>query len=477
MAKIGETVDESELEENPSKVSPKNEGDISFADKVRAAWEATKKTGKQLGNATVNGVEAAATGAMGPFTAVPAGILALEMKAAHGGDLSDRFKQAQQTYGNNLSENPLSGMLGAAVSPINKLIPGGAGVLGKAANSALQGASMNSGLGGSALGGAAAGGGISLLGSGIGAAVKGAANSEMLSPTLNRLKFLKPSPEEAQPLSGAGQDIREAIKDTSAQGLWSGAPSREVMLNRFQEAQGPAGKRIGDILQQADTVNAGRVTPDVSMPNGQSTLKSLLAHSSSSGDNPARLQGIAEQEGANISDASGSLQSLNKAKQGIYAQTYTPNKPEMGDRFLPGRDQLLRSMGRDVKTSVQGALDNLHEIDPSVDAQGFASANKQYGSLADLIGPLNRAVGKDLGGEHVGGGIRASTHGSFYGNVADLLNLGGRRQLMQAHAGEAAQSASNALSTYKPAQAVAKAFIAGTTPGMKQEGDDLENQP
>lgn len=495
MAQVGETIDESELESTPEKSPSKSGDETKGKESLAEFWNQLKQGNLMQAGRSFPGSEksiAAMTGALGPATAAAPSLAAL-LSSGQGGTFADRYKQAQKPLQQAVHNNPGSAVLGGLAGGILAPAPGlsgGASAAGKIgagiANGAMQGGAQSFGLGQGVAPGAIAGGAIGGIGGGTGSLLSKAANSETLSPLINRLKFLKPSPEEAQPLSEAGQGIRSAIEDTSAQGMWKGMPSRQGMLERLQGAQAPAGKRIGDILKQADTVNAGlpeagatvpegvggsRVTPDTSMPTGQSTLKSLLAHSSSSGDNPARLQDIAQQESQNMADSAGSLQSLNKAKQGIYAQTYTPNKPEMGDRFLPGRDQLLRSMGRDVKNSVQGSLNDLHEIDPSVDAKGFESANKQYGTLADLIGPLNRATGKDIAGgnnAHIYGG---PTHMGV-SMLGDMLNFGGKRQLLQAHLGEAAQGATKALSTYKPAQAVAKAFIAGTTPGINQEDEE-----
>ena len=494
-----------EVKKNPN--SEKSQPNSEPNESLRGAWEHLKKGELAKAAMSVPGQDWGRSllgGELGPLNGpVAAGIATVSPLAGAGGSWMDRFHEAQKEQREAMARHPGAAMLGGVASGIAAPLPGingGASVLGKGAagavNGALQGGATSAGLGQGVGPGALVGGAVGGVAGTLGGLLSKAANSETLSPLLNRLKFLKPSPEEAQPLSQAGGDIRNAINDTAAQGLWKGLPSREGMLGRLQEAQAPAGKRIGDILSHADEVNANpagpqaltrangappgmKVQPDLSFPQTQGTIKDLLSHSAASNANPARLQNIAEQEGQNVADASGSLAALNKAKQGIYNQAYTPNTPDMGESFLPGRDQLLRSMGRDVKNSVQGSLDNLHNIDPSVDAEGFSQANKQYGTLADLIGPLNRGIGKDIAGEHGGGNVRIGTTGHAYGGLGDLLNLGGKRYLAQAHAGEALQSLDKGLSVYKPSQAVAKAFVVGTTPGLNQEDEEtsLENQP
>jgi hypothetical protein len=469
---------------NPKPKAPNPQDNES----LKKAWEFLKQgqfakaamavPGQDMGRAFMGGE-------LGPLNGPAAALVATASPlAGAGGTWPERFALAQKQQREAMARHPWTAAGGGLLSGIAAPLPGVGGgatsVLGKGAagavNGALQGGATTAGLGEGVGPGAAIGGAIGGLGGTLGGLLSKAAHSEALSPLLNRLKFLKPSPEEAQPL-GAGGDIRDAIQSTSDQGLWKGLPSREGMLDRLQSAQGPAGQKIGDVLSHADTVN-GRlpepVEPNMSFPKSGATLRDLMSHSSASGDNPERLMGIAQQEQGNAAGAQ-SLAALNKAKQGIYGQTYTPNAPENAS-FLPGRDKLLRATGLDVKNSIQGSLDNLSQIDPSVDAAGFANANKQYGQLSDLMGPLNRAVGKEVAG---GGGsnIRAASHGSLYGNIGEMLNFGGKRQLAQAHAGEALQGAEKSLSTFKPSQVVAKAFIAGTTPGLNNEGDDLENQP
>jgi|ERR1044071_2937028 hypothetical protein len=489
MAKIGETVSESDLEEIPHAPS-----EPSVTDKLKTVLEHLKKGELMKAGAAFPGTPqtlAAMTGALGPAIVAAPALAALVPQP--GSTYGQRFKAAQEGLATNLNQHPLAGaaggLVGGAALPLPS-IPGGASVLGKtlagAGTGALYGGAQGAGLG--SLSGAAQGAGIggAIGGAGglLGGLISKAASSDMLNPTLNRLKFLKPSPEEAQPLSEAGQNIRGAIEDTASQGLWKGLPSREGMLERLSSAQKGPAQDIGNILQKADQVNASlpeRVMPgDNAFANSQSKLQELLSHAASSGDNPMRLQNIAEQEGQNVSNAwsaRNSLADLNKAKQSIYQQTYTPNKPEMGENFLPGRDQLLRTMGRDVKESIVDTVNRISQIDPSVDARGLQSANEQYGKLSDLIGPLNRAAGKELAGSgnaHLYGG---PTHIGF-SMLGDVLNFGGKRQLAQAHLGEFAKDASNQITKFKPAQSVAKAFIAGTTPGINEEReDDYSMQP
>lgn len=450
---------------------------------------------------------AAMTGALGPFTGPAAALQAtVSPLAGAKGDWSERYALAQKLMRENLARHPVAGAAGALASGVAAPLPavkGGASILGKlgagALNGAIQGGAQTAGLGEGVGQGAGIGGALGGAGGLIGGLVGKAANSELLSPIINRLKYLKPSPEEAQPLSEAGKDIRAAIDDTSKQGLWKGVPGRQEMLERLQAAQRPAGQKIGSILEQADRANIGtgpnslaragapppapKVYPDASFPNSQRTLKDLLSHASASGDNPMRLKDIARDELGNVSEAWGaknSLADLNKAKQGIYTQAYTPNTPDMADKYLPGRDQLLRAMGRDVKDSVQGAVNKISQIDPSVDAAGFAQANKQYGTLSDLIGPLNRGIGKEIAGENGSRLHFSPTSGHVAGSAwTDALNLGGRRYLGQAHLGEMAKSANRGLEslrTYKPSQAVAQSFIAGMTPALNtNEADDDES--
>jgi hypothetical protein len=448
---------------------------------------------------------AAITGALGPLTGpVAAAQATVSPLAGAKGDWLERYRAAQAQMRGALERHPVAGiaggLAGGAAVPL-PMLNGGASMLGKiaagATNGAAYGGAQSFGLGEGVKSGALTGGAIGGIGGALGGLIDKAAKSEFLSPLVNRLKYLKPSPQEAQPLSEAGGDIRSAITDTSAQGLWKGIPGREAMLERLQGAQRPAGAQIGSILEHADRVNTGvspgsmvssaspapKVMPDASFPHSQDTLKSLLRHAAASGDNPNRLMDIAQGEQANLAGAWGaknSLADLNRAKQELYTHAYTPNTPDMAEKFLPGRDQLLRALGRDTKESVQGALENLSQIDPSVDARGFAAANKQYGTLADLIGPLNRAIGKDIAGENSSRLHFSPTSGHVAGSAwTDALNLGGRRYLLQAHAGEGAQAASKALQTYKPARSVAQAFIAGTTPALndKENEDEAEMQP
>lgn len=459
MAEIGETVDPSELEEAPASAPAPQ-------DKLKTALDYIKGMGRE----GVDQLEAGLTGAAGPFTAVPAGILALEMKAAQGGDLSDRFKQAQQVYANNLGKHPVAGMAGAALSPASKL-PGGVASL------ALQGAAQSSGLGGSALGGAAIGGGIGALGKLLGAGINKAANSEMLSPLLNRLKYLKPSAEEAEPLSEAGQNIREALSDTGAQGMWGGLPSRETMLGRLQQARGKAGSQIGDMLEKADLASPGGT--DVPFTNANAVRLNQNANANALRINPRQISDLATEQQANVVGASDSLAGLNRAKSAINSKitNYPSNASQADIDQINGGNSYLRALAKDVRGAVNNRIGEISQIDPSVDANAFSAANKQYGSLSDLISPLSRAIGKDISSDHTGGNIRMGTTGHMYAGLADLLNLGGRRQLAQAHAGEFLQDTSKALSTYKPSQAVARAFVAGTTPGINKQGDELEDQP
>lgn len=421
-------------------------------------------------------MRAAMTGALGPLSGpVAAATATVSPLAGAGGSWGDRYKQAQGDMRDVMTRHPKTAAAGGLASGILMPVPGingGASVLGKTAagalNGALQGGATTAGLGEGAGPGALIGGALGGAGGAVAGGISKAANSETLSPLLNRLKFLKPQGKEAE----AGGKLREAISSSSPD-IWKGTPSREEMVPRMEAAQAPSGQKMGDILKQADA-SAVPAQPDMSFPKATATLGDLLSHSASSNDNPVRLQSIMEQEGGNATGAQ-SFADLNKVKQGIYDQTYKPNSPDSSN-FLPGRDELLRAMGLDVKNSIQNSLNDLHNIDPSIDAEGFAGANKQYGNLAQMIGPLKRATGLDIAGGE-GPNLRASTSGHVIGGLSDLLNLGGKRYLGQAHLGEMLQGTdklAKSMSTFKPSQAVAKAFIAGNTPGLNQEGDEAQ---
>lgn len=419
---------------------------------------------------------AAMTGALGPAT-IAAPTLAALLTKGQGGDFSQRMAIGQQGLSQNMANNPGSAMGGALLGGLAVKTPqlpgsaalGGVPIIGKALsgalNGAVQGGAQSLGLGGGIGPGAAIGGVLGGLGGAVGSAASALAKGP-LNPILNRLKFLKPSAEEAQPLSPEGQDIRASIGETTKQGLWKGLPSREGMLDRLTEAQKPAGEKIGQVLQSAD--NASDLVPrPVDWSNRNSVLSDLGKHSAASGDNLPRLQNIAQQESENVAGA-GSLTDLNRAKQNIYQQTYNQNTPEMGERFLPGRDKLLRAMGRDVKSSIVDQVKDASQIDPRIDANGLQSANKQYGTLQTLINPLNKAVGKDI----AGGDSSSMPGGGAMSMIGDMLSMGGRRHLAQAHGGEMLSKASG-VAKFLPPDAVAKAFIAGTTPSInKKEADD-----
>ncbi|MES2367571.1 MAG: hypothetical protein V4563_16975 [Pseudomonadota bacterium] len=443
---------------------------------------------------------AALVGRAGPFAGIPAALAAVTNPGGDPGSLGERFDTARDRLRGPVERNPISALVGGVTSPYS--LPGvktakTAGGLAKtgagALNGALNGGAQSWGLGAGVAPGAIAGGVVGGLAGAIGAGLAGAGKSETLDPTLNRLKYLKPSNEEAQPLSESGSNLREAIKSTSADGqTWKGAPSRETMIERLQSQQAPEGKKIGDFLNKADTANQSLprpVNPMEGEPFAKSdaTLQDLLDNAHSSGDNPDRLKAVVAEQKANFAKSTGSLDAMNKAKQGIYRQTYNPNTSDMGERYLSGRDKLLRSMGRDVKNSIQGTVDkiaerqrvpptslgandatgvvdlskpvsdfqNINQIDPSV----LRNANKQYGTLQTLLEPLNRAIGKEMG-EHSGGRVNLSPTHAGASMFADALNLGGRRYLGQAHLGEMLQGAGKAIPKFMDQATIAPGAVA-----------------